>query len=439
MNATETPAPSEDPDVLVAGAGVGGICAAIGAARAGARVLLVEAAAEIGGTGVHSPVSLVCRFWDDDREPINRGLHAELFPDVYPENGGAPWDRVPTYDEVELARRYRELLAAEPNLAVLTNAAVTAVERSGSRVAAVELSDGKRVRAAVFVDSTADGNLSALAGAETELGREVDGQTQPATFTFKVSGVDLDRLRDPDIGSWAGIRSLRAELLPLYLDLKRSGGTTNPRDNVLCFPYPDGRALLFNQTRVLGADPTNAASMDAALAEGRRQATEFFESIRHHPAFTNATMDFVATRMGVREGRRVIGDYVLTAEDCLSARKFPDMVAACAYHLDIHDPAGAGTRMEHIAPPGYFHVPYRSLRARGFDNLLLGSRCISGSHEAHSAYRVMAPLSAIGQAAGVAAALAATRAAGGSRGIEAREIRDVLREQRQFVESEAGR
>ncbi len=113
MNASEMPAPS-DPDVLVAGAGVGGICAAIGAARAGARVLLVEAAAEIGGTGVHSPVSLVCRFWDDDREPINRGLHAELFPDVYPENGGAPWDRVPTYDEVELARRYRELLAAEP-------------------------------------------------------------------------------------------------------------------------------------------------------------------------------------------------------------------------------------------------------------------------------------------------------------------------------------
>jgi hypothetical protein len=136
------------------------------------------------------------------------------------------------------------------------------------------------------------------------------------------------------------------------------------------------------------------------------------------------------------EGRRVVGDYILTAEDCLRPAKFDDMIAACAYMIDIHNPSGSGSRLEMIPPPGYYHIPYRSIRAKGFRNLLMGSRCISGTHEAHSSYRVMAPLCAIGQASGVAAALTATLGKSDVRELDSAEIRHALHEQGAFVEGE---
>jgi hypothetical protein len=183
-------------------------------------------------------------------------------------------------------------------------------------------------------------------------------------------------------------------------------------------------------------DPTRPETVAAARKEGERQVKEIVGVLRRHSAFAEAEMDFVATKLGVREGRRVMGDYLLTAEDCLKPARFDDMVAACAYMIDIHNPTGDDTHMERIPAPGYYHIPYRCLIARGHKNLLLGSRCISGTHEAHSSYRVMAPLSAIGQAAGVAAALTCRAGKPDVRAIPATAIRWVLREQEQFVEGE---
>lgn len=422
-------------EVVVVGGGIGGICAAVAAARAGARTLLLERAPQVGGTGVHSPVALICRFWDSHRRPINSGLHRELFPWVYPDQGGRPWERVPVYDEDDLSRRYRALLGATPGLQILTSAPVDSIDVNGSRVARLRTPHGP-VSASVYIDATANGNLSALAGAATELGRTADGLMQPATLTFKVTGFDLDHLSHLDLLSWDGIRALRRELLPYYLELKARGETSNPRDEMLCFPYPDGRALLFNQTRINGVDPTNPASLAAAREEGEKQVLECFRAIRRHPAFHHARLAAVSSELGIREGRRVVADYMLTASDCLTCARFDDMVAACAYSIDIHDPTGGGTRLQDPPPPGYFHIPYRSLCARDRTNLLLGSRCIGGSHEAHSAYRVMSCVSSIGQAAGVAAALAARLADGDVRAISAARIRHVLATQGQFVEGD---
>jgi hypothetical protein len=142
----------------------------------------------------------------------------------------------------------------------------------------------------------------------------------------------------------------------------------------------------------------------------------------------------IAPTLGVREGRRIIGDYILTQEDCLSEARFDDMVAACCYFIDIHDPDGAGTVMRPIPGSGYYHIPFRCLCAKGWENLLLGSRCISGTHEAHSSYRVMAPVTAIGQACGVAAALAVRMQKENVRDVDAACIRYVLKQQNQFVE-----
>jgi hypothetical protein len=428
-------------DVIVAGAGIGGVSASLAAARTGARVLLVEADEEIGGTGVHSPVALVCTFRDHNDRPINAGLHREYFPTLYDnpsppdKNPAQEWygTRLECYDHRELLQSYQRLIAAEPNLTVRTGRRVSAVHQIDGEIQAVCLEGTQAgwVKAKVFVDSTADGNLSALAGAEFQLGRESDRALQPSTLTFGMTNINFGG-KPPT--TWPEMDAFNRELTR-YLHAAIAAGEVHVlKKEIFGIPYPDGRGLQFNTTRMLGVDPTRPETVAAARKEGERQVNEIIGVLRQHPAFAEAKLDFVGTKLGVREGRRIMGDYVLTAEDCLRPARFDDMVAACAYMLDIHNPTGSGTHIEQIPAPGYYHIPYRCLIARGHTNLLLGSRCISGTHEAHSSYRVMGPLSAIGQAAGVAAALTALGPKSNVRAIPASAIRWVLREQGQFVE-----
>lgn len=431
-------------DVVVAGAGIGGMCAAISAARLGASVLLIETCETVGGTGVHSPVTLIGNYFDASKRIINAGLLREFFPHFY--NVDLTRDQVLTYDERDLAARYQKAIEDTPNLTVWCGTTVVSAATSAgqpSRITSVT-TRGQHlatVRAKVFIDSTADGNLSALAGAEFAFGRESDGRTQPATLTFKVVDIDMAAFRRPlpngRITGWAELDAVRAEMTEIYLRAKRDGRLAGmPREDVLCFPYPtEPRSLLFNQTRILGVDPTDSNSMAAAMAEGQRQAHAFFNLMKaEHPAFAHARIEFISPKLGVREGRRIIGDYILTAEDCLGQARFNDMVAACGYAIDIHNPDGEGSTIRPIPGSGYYHIPYRCLCARGFANLLLGSRCISGTHEAHSSYRVMPPLGSIGQAAGSAAALSVLLNKSDVRAVTAAQIRCVLREAGEFVE-----
>lgn len=426
----------ENVDVAVIGAGASGICSALAAARSGASCLLLEKAPAIGGTGVFSPVSLVCKFHGRDHRPINLGIHRELFPEAYLHS---TWDFRPTalrltYDEKKLAERYRSLIAAEPNLKVITGEGVASVVRGESRVQQVRTDTGREIVAKVFVDATADGNLSALADCPFMKGREGDGKLQSATLVFVMSHIDQSKLRVPEFKTRGGLSSLWKEMTSLYRAAKAEGRTRNPKSSVVAFPYPDGERLLFNSNEVTGVDPTVPGAVEEAMLVGRHYVDELVEILRGHPAFENARVDFVASKLGVREGRRIQGDYVLTEKDCLGEARFEDMVAACAYEIDIHDPNGGPTRMVDIPGSGYYHIPYRCLIATGADNLLLGSRCISGTHEAHSSYRVMSGVTAIGQAAGTAAALAARFTEGAARGVKPEWIRFVLREQVQFVE-----
>ncbi len=427
-------------DVLVAGAGCGGICASLQAARQGAKVLLVEREAEIGGTGVHSPVALVCKFQRRDTyEPINLGLHRELFPEAYAWRGEFDDDdRLPSYDHRDLARRYLELLAAEPRIDIRTGQAVTAVatEADGprQRIVSADLERDGPVPARVFVDGTANGDLSALAGARFKVGRDADGAMMPATLTFGVSGFDPSKLRNPRVTTWGGYRSLNDELRQTLEKARAAGEAPPGLYGTGAFAYPDGSILLFNANHVRGVDPRDPEGVAAARAEARALVEHSFAVIRRHPAFADARLEFVSDRLGVREGRRITGDYVLTGEDCLGEARFDDAVAAGAYDIDVHDPDGGPTRLQRIPNTQVYHIPYRSLRAAGLTNLLLGSRCISGDFVAHSSYRGMSTITAIGQAAGGAAALAATLAGGDTRAVDPAWIRHELHRAGQWTE-----
>lgn len=425
-------------DVVVAGAGVGGICAALAAARQGAEVLVIERDSDIGGTGVHSPVGLICKFWDSNKRPVTMGIHKELFPQAYQilkEDNG----KVPVYDAEELKSRYAELIGAEKNITVWVGTNVCSAEVDDGFVKSIDVrgSNNSIISGKVFIDATADGNLSYLAGAEYKKGRDNDGKMMTATLTFILSGFEASKLKNNDITAWEGIRSLRSELDVYYKKMKSDGFTSNLRSKVLCFPYPDGKRILFNSTSIKGVDPTIPETVETAMIEGKKQIAELIHAIRCHPAFREAKIDIISKKLGVREGRRITGDYILKGSDCLEQARFKDMVSACAYNIDIHDPDnGTGGKMKSIPGTGYYHIPYRSLIAKGYKNLLLGSRCISGDFDAHSSYRVMSSVAGFAEAAGVAASIYAIKGLRDVREVASESIRCILKKTGQFIEGE---
>jgi len=180
-----------------------------------------------------------------------------------------------------------------------------------------------------------------------------------------------------------------------------------PREDVLIFATTVPHIFHFNTTRVVERDATNVLDMTAAELEGRRQAAELVDLFkRRSPRFKDAYLIKMGVQIGVRESRRVMGGYVLTLSDVVEACKFEDGIARSNYPVDIHNPAGEGTVHMDVAHGDFYEVPYRCLVPKGVDNLLIGSRCISATHEAHSSMRIMPVVAGIGEAAGVAAAWA---------------------------------
>ena len=252
------------------------------------------------------------------------------------------------------------------------------------------------VQADVFVDATGDGDLGAWAGAEYEQGRPEDGLCQPMTLMFRMAGVDEQRIPP------------RQEINRLYQEAKDAGDIDNPRENVLFFYPTRPGEIQFNTTRVVKRQGTDAADLTAAELEARRQVRQMSAFLKARVAgFEQSYLAATGVQVGVRESRRILGEYVLTGEDVLGARKFADGIARGCYPVDIHNPAGTGTVIKELAPGESYDIPYRCLCPRGFENLLVAGRPISADHEAHSSLRVMPIAAAVGEAGGVAAATAA--------------------------------
>ena len=410
--------------VVVAGGGPGGCGAAVAAARLGARVLLVERYGFLGGMATAGLVNPFMPYRSQG-EPIIEGVFGEVLARLEA-RGGLHENRV-TFDE-EVLKVVLDDLLAEAGVRVLFHAWLAGVEVEAGTVKAVEVetkSGRLRLPGDLFVDGTGDGDLAVRAGAPSEHGRAEDGLAQPMTLCFRVGGVEVERMPP------------REEVNRLYTEARARGEVDCPRDNLLWFPSVHPGFIHFNTTRVVRLKAVDAGELSQAEREARRQMHQIVAFLKRHvPGFEGAYLSHSAAQIGVRESRRILGDYLLTAEDVLSGRKFPDGICRGNYPLDIHNPTGAGTLIKRLEPGTTYEVPYRSLLPRGLGNVLVASRCISATHEAHGSLRIMPIVMAIGEAAGTAAGLS-VRQGVSPRDLDSEALREQLRRQGTNLKREA--
>ncbi|AJY75611.1 FAD-dependent oxidoreductase [Paenibacillus beijingensis] len=415
--------PDHHYDVVVAGGGPSGIAAAIAAAREGAKTLLIERYGFLGGAGTAMMVNPWMSYWAVGKEDhiIIFGVLKELI-DGMTALGAYGHPKQMTAFDPEALKVVAERLCLEAGVALLFHSFLGSVQTddSGRFIQSVRVANKAGLtdfKASLFVDTTGDADLAALAGAIVEKGRAVDGLSQPMTLNFRMANVDIDRMPSGE------------EITRRYLEAKARGEIHCPREDVLWFYANQPGVIHFNTTRVILKDATDPWALTEAEIEGRRQVQQFVAFLKKDvDGFEHSYLQTTAPQIGVRESRRIAGEYVLTAEELLAACKFDDVIARGSYPVDIHNPNGEGTVMQHLKPGEWYDIPYRCLIPRKIENLLVGGRPISATHEAHSAIRVQPIAIAIGQAAGTAAAICA-RDQVLPRRLNARKVQEALARQ----------
>lgn len=420
-------------DVIVAGGGFSGVAAAIAASREGSRVLLIEKSGALGGAAnnmlvmPYMPYTTRMKSEDGSMQTVAlvRGLFEEINKHLY--DAGKledDWsDKIGIFDD-EYLKIVLDRMVIESGVELLLHTTLTDVKTTGRKIESIEISTvaGKmEFEADYFIDATGDANLSALAGCEFNLGRPEDNLCQPMTLCFRVINVDRDALRQEN-----------PQLQALYRKYREEGKIKNPRENVLMFKPIADNTIHFNSTRVARLDPTNPFDLTRAQIEAREQMLELFTFLKQNfKAFSNADIISSAATIGVRESRMVVGEHCLTVEELLSTTKFDDAIAAGNYDIDIHNPEGTGTHHKFFPEGVYYTVPYRSLVARDKDNLLVAGRCISCEHEAQASIRIMPICCALGEAAGVAAAVL-TNSRTAARDIDIKKVQSILKQNGAF-------
>jgi len=394
-------------DVVVVGGGSAGSAAALAAARSGVRTLLVERGGFLGGIGASVLDTFYGFYTPGGAERVVGGIAWEVAaalltkdqaferPNTYGAGTGI------TYEPDHLRGLWDELVG-DAGVGVLLHTPVTRVVLDEGSVTGlvVETARGAALlSAAAVVDASGAAEIAWRAGAAVEL-PDKSRRLQPLTATFRLMGVDV-------------ARTTTIELHRLMEDAAESGDYLLPRREGSVHRTVLPGVVHTNLTRVSGVDPTDPFELSAAEREGRRQTREYVRFLVDRvPGYANAAMVSTPDRIGVRESRRLLGRYVLTREDVMAARDFPDAVALCGAPLEDHE-GGERTVWEYIGgdePSGAtYGLPYRCLLPVGVEGLLVAGRALSATHDAHASVRSMAQCMAMGEAAGTAAARAVIR------------------------------
>lgn len=394
-----------DCDVLVLGSGPAGVSAAICAAREGAKTILVEQGGDVGGIATAGLMS----HWTGNTEG---GFYEEILErsadcadngEVHKINGGSRQVINPEKLKTVLLNMLDE---AGVTLYLYTFACEPIMDGSTVKGVITESKSGRRaIEAKIVIDATGDGDIAARAGVPYFMGRESDGKMQPVSIMFKVAGVDVERGVFP--GAFeetfqipAGdIQKLGREHLP------------SPAGHVLLYKTTLPGVVTCNMTNCTGVDGTNVRDLTKATLMCRQQMDVIVEFLRKFvPGFENCYLISSASLIGVRETRHFKGEKELTEQDILEARIFEDWaVTKASFNFDVHNMTGngldkTGCQQKFTQTKGYT-IPYGCFVPLEIENLYLAGRNISGTHMAHSNYRVMPICANMGQSVGIAASI----------------------------------
>lgn len=413
----------KETDVLIIGGGPSGIMAALAAAEDGLNVMLIESRSFVGG---NMTIGLpILGFLGQKGNQIIKGLPQKLIDrlkavQASSEHRPCPLHMSLTLVEPEAVRTVALQMLVEANVEVLFYAFCAGVVMEGDELKGVII-ESKAGREAILaktvIDCSGDADVAFRAGVPCEYGNE-QGGVQPPTLMFCLGGVDTEKLRTSVAEE---PRTYLTDFIPaeyfgqnnqfvlvgmrnLVKKAQEDGLTLTTERTILITGLRKGEVWV-NMTRVNGVNGTDPGSLTYGEIEGRRQIHDIQQYlIEYVPGFENAYFLKTAPFLGIRETRRIQGLYTMTREDIMSCRHFEDSIAVASYPLDIHHPQGGGCTLEWCGD--CYDIPYRALIPQKIRNLIVAGRCISTTHEAMSAIRVMAPCMAMGEAAGRAAKLA---------------------------------
>ena len=381
--------------VLVAGGGVAGVCAALASARSGVETVLVESRPWLGGTGTSGLLRHICGLYATGdtvpTETLNGGIGAEivellarLVPRRTVQKIGQVY--VLPYRDDDLRAVLTGLCGAEKNLKALTSSTVSTVAMVGNRIDSVSVSTPGGplpIALRMAIDCTGNANLAALANARCELSPPAERQL--AGFTIQVSGLQENDALLSIKAPYYCAQGVEQGLLPPLLRFTTFSAGDRP-DQGFCKLSLDGPA---------------GEERDRRAHDWARTLLGYLGQVL--PAFSAARISATAQTVLDREGRRVVGEYTLTEDDVLGARKFPDAVVKSAWPMEIWD-RSRGTVYRYVPRGEYYEIPLRCLRVPAVANLLTAGRCISATPAALASTRVMGTCMALGEQAGLAAA-----------------------------------
>jgi len=415
-------------DVIVAGGGTAGVIAGIAAARHGAKTLIVDKQRCLGGQYTAGMLGAWVGFSDKEKV-IVKGIAFEI-KDVLDERKALVVEDEETdvcylYDTEVAKVVLDEMAKKEPNLEIYLNTLITDVITEGDTVTGiVALSEMEQmeIRAEVVIDCTGDAVVAAKAGAPYEIRPKKD--IQPMTLMGKMGGVDLERVKEyyrenPPVKD--------AAVPPAWLDFKTFPGfmhygLSDELENVELPPrleYLRNWLAIFTSTPNEGEFMVNCSgALESHSIEGfgDRSSQEVFsqktlydvaEVLKMYvPGFENAYLASIASLLGIRESRRIIGDYKVTLDDFLAAREFEDSIGRGAMPAGAHTADGVTMNVYDLEPGKSMTIPYRCMLPRGVEGLIVAGRCVSYEAPVANCIRCMAQCMAMGEAAGVAAAIA---------------------------------
>lgn len=380
-------------DVAVVGGGPSGIAAALAAAHCGVQTLLLEKNGYVGGMSTAGLLNLWCG-------NIQGGLYQKIRSATV-EKRKRRW----VYSPERLKSYYLELLE-EAGVTLLLHSTFYQANRSGSRIDSISALCGgsqETVTASVIIDSTGDGLVAKSAGVPYSKGRESDHLMQPMSLLFTVGGVDDSRAVYPTFGTNPELEEKMKE----YLE---QGKIDRPAGHVILIEGFDPGTASVNMTNVIRVDGTSARDLTKAELLTRRQVPQIMQFLRDCvPGYENCYLQQTANTIGVRETLHFEGDYTLTEQDIQNQVIFEDWIVSNASAcFGNHSLTGSGSDVNNLPyHQERYTIPYRSFLPKGIDNLLLNGRNISGTHMAHSSYRVMPICMGMGEGAGVCAAFSA--------------------------------